>query len=48
MDTLVSVIPIRDGIIFPHTDSVLTFGRPKSRAALESSFQRERVVCLVL
>ncbi len=48
METLVSVIPIRDGIIFPHTDSVLTFGRPKSRAALESSFQRERVVCLVL
>ncbi|HEV2339620.1 MAG TPA: endopeptidase La [Patescibacteria group bacterium] len=46
--TLVPIIPFRDGVIFPHTDSVLTFGRPKSLAALESSFQRERIVCLVL
>lgn len=44
----VPVIPIRDGIIFPSTDSVLTFGRPKSLAALESSFQHERIVCFVL
>lgn len=48
MDKLVPVIPIRDGIIFPNTDAVLTFGRPKSLAALESSFQHERVVCFVL
>lgn len=48
MEKIVPVIPIRDGIIFPNTDSVLTFGRPKSLAALESSFQHERVVCFVL
>src|SRR5260221_3401867 len=48
MDKLVPIIPIRDGIIFPNTDSVLTCGRPKSLAALESSFQHERVVCFVL
>ncbi len=48
MQRLVPIIPIRDGIIFPNTDSVLTFGRPKSLAALESAFQRERVVCFVL
>ncbi len=48
MDKLIPVIPIRDGIIFPNTDSVLTFGRPKSLAALESSFQQERIVCFVL
>lgn len=48
MEKLVPIIPIRDGIIFPHTDSVLTFGRPKSLAALESSFQHERIVCFVL
>lgn len=48
-EQLVPVIPIRDGIIFPHTDSVLTFGRPKSLAALESSFaQQDRTVCFVL
>ncbi len=48
LEKVVPVIPIRDGIIFPNTDSVLTFGRPKSLAALESSFQHERVVCFVL
>jgi ATP-dependent Lon protease len=48
MEKVVPVIPIRDGIIFPSTDSVLTFGRPKSLAALESAFQQERIVCFVL
>lgn len=48
MERTVPVIPIRDGIIFPNTDSVLTFGRPKSLTALESSFKQERIVCFVL
>lgn len=48
MNQLVPIIPIRDGIIFPNTDSVLTFGRPKSLAALELSFSQERTVCFVL
>jgi ATP-dependent Lon protease len=48
MDKLIPLIPIRDGVIFPNTDSVLTFGRPKSLAALESSFGGERIVCFVL
>jgi len=47
-EKLVPIIPIRDGLIFPNTDSVLTFGRPKSLAALETSFQSERIVCFVL
>src|SRR3990167_3913491 len=48
MERIVPIIPIRDGIIFPNTDSVLTFGRPKSLSALESSFKHERIVCFVL
>lgn len=48
MDKYVPIIPIRDGIIFPNTDSVLTFGRPKSLIALESSFAQERIVAFVL
>lgn len=48
MDKLIPIIPIRDGIIFPNTDSVLTFGRPKSLAALEYSFHNERIVGFVL
>lgn len=47
-EKLIPIIPIRDGIIFPNTDSVLTFGRPKSLAALESAFNHERIVCFVL
>ncbi len=48
MEKIIPLIPIRDGVIFPNTDSVLTFGRPKSLAALESSFSSERIVCFVL
>lgn len=48
MEKIVPLIPIRDGVIFPNTDSVLTFGRPKSLAALEASFRGERTVCFVL
>ncbi len=48
MEKVIPIIPIRDGIIFPNTDSVLTFGRPKSLAALESSFSQERIVGFVL
>ncbi len=48
MEKIVPVIPIRDGIIFPSTDTVLTFGRPKSLSALESAFKGERIVCFVL
>ncbi len=48
MEKIIPIIPIRDGIIFPNTDSVLTFGRPKSLAALESSFSQERIVGFVL
>ena len=48
MQKIVPVIPIRDGIIFPSTDSVLTFGRPRSLSAIESSFKQEKIVCFVL
>ncbi len=47
-DKMIPIIPIRDGIVFPHTESILTFGRPRSLAALETAFSGERVVCFVL
>lgn len=47
-EKLIPIIPIRDGIVYPHTESILTFGRPKSLAALERAFAGERVVCFVL
>src|SRR5579885_829229 len=48
MEKIVPIIPIRDGIIFPNTDSVLTFGRQKSLTALEAAFQHDRIVCFSL
>jgi len=47
-EKMIPIIPIRDGIVFPHTESILTFGRPRSLAALETAFSGERVVCFVL
>lgn len=47
-EKMIPIIPIRDGIVFPHTESILTFGRARSLAALESAFSGERVVCFVL
>jgi len=43
----IPVIPLRTGVVFPHTESFLTFGRPKSLAALNAAFATDRLVCLV-
>src|SRR3989338_9320645 len=42
------VVPIRDGVVFPNTEMVLTFGRPKSLAAIEASHSSDRLVVLVM
>lgn len=38
------VIPIRDGVVFPNTEIVLTFGRPRSLSAIEASNSSDRLV----
>lgn len=45
---ILPVVPLRDGTVFPHTDSVLTFGRPKSLAAIKAAFSYNREVVFVL
>jgi ATP-dependent Lon protease len=42
------VIPIRDGVVFPNTEIVLTFGRPRSLAAIETANAGDRLVVLVM
>src|SRR3989344_325710 len=42
------VIPIRDGVVFPNTEIVLTFGRPRSLSAIEASSTTDRTVVLVM
>ncbi|MCJ7740043.1 endopeptidase La [Candidatus Microgenomates bacterium] len=45
---IIPVIPIRDGVVFPNTEIVLTFGRPRSLTAIEASNSSDRLVALVM
>ncbi|OGV92604.1 endopeptidase La [Microgenomates group bacterium RIFCSPLOWO2_01_FULL_47_10] len=41
------LVPLREGVVFPHAEAVLTFGRPKSNAGIEASFRSDRLVVFV-
>ena len=41
------VAAIRDGVIFPHVEVVLTFGRSKSVKAVKESFNTDRHIVFV-
>lgn len=47
-EKIVPLVPLRDGVVFPYTESLLTFGRPKSLAAIKAAFSHNRQVCFVL
>lgn len=36
------LVAIRGSVVFPHTDAILSFGRPKSIAAINAAFQESR------
>ena len=42
----VPVVPIRGSVVFPHSDTLLSFGREKSVSAVNSAFQEDRVVAI--
>ena len=42
----IPIVAIRGSVVFPHTDSVLTFGRKRSVAAVNTSFQEDRVIAI--
>jgi ATP-dependent Lon protease len=42
----VPIVAIRGSVVFPHTDSILSFGRPKSVAAVNAAFQENRVIAI--
>lgn len=42
------IIPIRDGVVFPGTEVVLTFGRERSVSAIEAASAYSRQVVLVM
>src|SRR3989338_5634416 len=43
----VPLVPLRDGVVFPHTEAVLTFGRPKSNAGVEAAFRTDMLIVFV-
>lgn len=42
----VPLVCIRGSVVFPHTDTLLSFGRNKSMTAVNSAFQEDRVVAI--
>lgn len=42
------IAPVRDGIVFPGTENVLIFGRPKSTAALNTALKKDKKVVLLM
>jgi ATP-dependent Lon protease len=42
----VPVVPVRGSVVFPHTDTLVSFGRVKSVAAVNSAFQEDRVIAI--
>lgn len=46
MTRKVPIIPIRGSVVFPRTDTLLSFGRPKSIMAVNAAFQGDRVVAV--
>ncbi len=47
-DILLPVVPIRDGIVFPGTEMILTFGRARSVASIEAAQSSGKRVILVM
>ncbi len=44
---VVPIVPLREGVVFPHTEAVLTFGRPKSNAGVDAAFKGDRQIVFV-
>ncbi len=42
----IPVVAIRDSVVFPHTDNILSFGRPKSVLAVNAAFQSNRIIAI--
>lgn len=43
----IPMVAIREGVIFPHTETVLTFGRQKSINAVTASYKSDKQIVLV-
>ncbi|KKU63531.1 MAG: Lon protease [Candidatus Amesbacteria bacterium GW2011_GWC1_47_15] len=41
------VVALREGVVFPHTEAHLTFGRPKSNSAIEAAIRSDKHVVFI-
>lgn len=41
------VVALREGVVFPHTEAHLTFGRPKSNSAIEAALHGDKQIVFV-
>lgn len=46
-EKILPVVPLREGVVFPHTEAVLTFGRPKSNAGVAAAFKGDKQIVFV-
>jgi len=47
-DHILPIVPIRDGVVFPGTEMILTFGRQRSVSAIEAASSSGKRVILVM
>lgn len=47
-EIIIPIVPLRDGVVFPFTDIVLTFGRARSIASLEQAFAANKLMGVVM
>ncbi|MCJ7829557.1 LON peptidase substrate-binding domain-containing protein, partial [Patescibacteria group bacterium] len=44
-EKIMPIIAIRETVVFPHIETVLSFGRPKSIAGIEAAYKADQLVC---
>jgi len=47
LEKTLPLVTLREGVVFPHTEAVLTFGRPQSNAGIEAAFRTDRLIVFV-
>lgn len=44
-EKVLPIATLREGVVFPHTETILSFGRPKSIAAIEAAYKSGQLMC---
>lgn len=47
MEKIYPIVALREGVVMPHTEPILTFGRPKSNAGIEAALRADKQVIFV-